>query len=89
MFGQAKKQLIDVSFIHERAISSIEANRKLRLVDITAEGAAWIGAAGEVCAGEHAISQRWSRALYLHPEDIDGIYFRCRHDLSRMSVAPI
>jgi hypothetical protein len=87
VFGQAKKLLVDLAFVHDRAISEIKPMRKLRLVDITGPGAAWIGAAGEVSAGDHAISQNWSRALFSHPNHVDGIYFRCRHDLSRMSIA--
>lgn len=79
--------MLDLNFVHARALSALHLSEKLRLVDITAQGAAWIGAAGEVAAGEHELSQEWSSQLYSHPENIDGIYYRCRHDGSRMSVA--
>lgn len=56
-------------------------------VDITGRGAAWISAAGEVSSGDHKLSQKWSRALYEHPEEVDGILYRCRHDQEKQSVA--
>jgi len=87
VFGQAREILLDLRFVHARALATLRLSGKVHLVDITAHGAAWIGAAGEVAAGEHGLSQKWSLQLYLHPENVDGIYYRCRHDNSRMSIA--
>lgn len=87
VFGQALEIVLDLDFIYERALSTLKVTRKLKLVDITGAGAAWISAAGEVSSGDHSLSQQWARALYLHPENIDGIVYRCRHDLSRLAVA--
>jgi hypothetical protein len=87
VFGQAREIVLDISFVYARALSLIRISKPVRLVDITGEGAAWIGAAGEVSAGDHALSQEWSRQLYLHPEKVDGIFYRCRHDSSRLSIA--
>jgi hypothetical protein len=87
VFGQALEIIIDLNFIHEHAISTLKLKRKVKFVDLTGPGAAWISAAGEVMSGDHALSQRWARELYSHPTRVDGILYRSRHDLARKSVA--
>lgn len=87
VFGQSRQILLNLSYIYARSLSILKPSRTLKLVDITAQGAAWIGAAGEVAAGDHALSQIWARELYLHPQKPDGILYRCRHDGSKCSVA--
>jgi hypothetical protein len=87
VFGQAKEVILDLSFVHSKSISTIEPSRSLRVVDLTGPGAAWLSAAGEVSAGNHPLSRRWSRALHQHPAKIDGIRYRCRHDQSKKSIA--
>lgn len=86
-FGDSAGNVVSRRSLQNRSISKLAILRELNLVDITAEGAAWLGAAGEITAGEHALSQLWSQALYRHPQAPDGLYYRARHDQSRISVA--
>jgi hypothetical protein len=69
-----------------RSISFLEC-RSLRLVDLTAAGLARIGADNRLCDGDHQLAQRWSLALWNHPDLIDGILYRARHDPSQECVA--
>lgn len=75
--------------LEERGMAEIVISRSepLRLVDLTDEGLARMGADDRLCTGEHAVAQIWSLALYLHPESPDGIWYPTRHDLSRRSAA--
>jgi hypothetical protein len=42
------------------------------LVDLTGAGLAYMGADTRLSAGEHRISQLWSRAFFDHPSRPDG-----------------
>ena len=57
------------------------------MVDLTGPGLARLGADERLCAGGHAVAQRWALALWTHPSRPDGLYFRARHDPSRFCVA--
>jgi hypothetical protein len=46
-----------------------------------------LGADARVSDGEHALAQRWALSLWKHPKQVDGIYYRARHDLSRYCAA--
>lgn len=70
-----------------RCLALVEPSDPLRLVDLTAEGLALIGADSRLFAGEHTVAQRWSEALWTHPEAPDGLLYRARRDPSRLSVA--
>ena len=37
--------------------------------------------------GDYEIAQQWSEALQDHPNNLDGIYYRSRHDPSRFCLA--
>ena len=70
-----------------RSISQLSCSRCLKLVDISGPGVVHIGADARLATGDHQVAQRWSRALWSHPSQIDGIYYRARHDLSQVCGA--
>lgn len=86
-FGQATGE----NLIEERELAARSLTRLhvvgARLVDLTGEGLARLGADNRLCDGDHATAQAWSRALHRHPARPDGIRFRARHDPERVSVA--
>jgi len=86
-FGKARRKEIDRVLLSERGIAVVSTSSILKLVDITGKGLAHVGAAGEVSAGDHVLSQNWSRAFYDHPQEPDGIYYCARHDLSKWCIA--
>jgi hypothetical protein len=81
------KNVIAEPELLSRGLARVRAKGVLRLVDLTAEGLARIGADNHLCTGPIAVSQRWSRALYSHPEQPDGICFRSRHNPELLCAA--
>jgi hypothetical protein len=76
------------SWLLERAWSTLEPMRPLHLVDLVLQQAA-LKIPGEVmsCAEEgYRHSQAWSRCFFEHPDAVDGILYRARHDLSLASA---
>lgn len=87
-FGQATgNNIVTQAELDQRSISSISNERPLVLVDLTGPGLARMGADARLLTGEHSVAQQWSRVLREHPEHPDGLYYRARHDPSRMAVA--
>ncbi len=65
-----------------------EGAAPLRLVDLTGSGLALVGANADLCScPDYGVPQRWSRALWSHPDQPDGILYRARHDPSLLSLA--
>ena len=80
-------RLVATSELEKRSISAIASNKDLVLLDLTGSGLARLGADNRLCDGPHEISQAWSRAIWGHPDGVDGIVFRARHDPERLSIA--
>jgi hypothetical protein len=70
-----------------RSISCLQNTRPLNLIDLTGPGLIKIGADGRLCDGDRQLAQRWALAFWQHPMQIDGIYYRARHDPSQYCVA--
>lgn len=87
-FGQdTGVRVIDETDLLARGLARIESSRPVRLVDLTGEGLARIGADARLLATDHTVSRRWSAALRDHHAKPDGIRYPRRHDPSRVSVA--
>jgi hypothetical protein len=80
-------RVITVSALHSRAVAEIHVQTPLRLVDLTGPGLAHIGADERLCSGEYTMAQRWSLALFRHPQKPDGLCYRSRHDPGRLCAA--
>ena len=71
-----------------RSIATVEVRRDLRLVPIHGSSLARLGVTAELASGgDYESSQLWSRALWEHSEQPDGILYRSRHDDSAFCVA--
>jgi hypothetical protein len=71
-----------------RGLALITPKRKLRLVDLRAQGLARMGADAELTSGpDRDLARRWARAIHDHPRQLDGILYRARHDPSRTCAA--
>jgi len=71
-----------------RSIATVQVRRDLRLVPIHGSNLARLGATAELAsASDYAASQLWSRALWGHIDQPDGILYRSRHDDSALCVA--
>jgi hypothetical protein len=75
------------AWLAARSWSRLAPLRALRLVDLVEQQPA-LGVSGEILAGlDYTLSQTWSRRFYEHPDRVDGILYRARHDLGRRSIA--
>ena len=71
-----------------RFIATVEVRRPLRVVPIHGPNLARLGMTSEgASGGDYASSQQWSRALWEHDDQPDGILYRSRHDDSALCVA--
>ena len=71
-----------------RSIATVEVRRDLRLVPIHGSSLARLGVTAELASGSgYERSQLWSRALWEHGDQPDGLLFRSRHDDSALSAA--
>jgi hypothetical protein len=86
-FGDIVPKTASLEFLTARGVATVSAHRELRLVDLAGPGLAQLGLDARICAGDHAISQEWSRALWAHPSRPDGIWYAARHDAGQRSVA--
>ncbi|MDQ6925623.1 MAG: RES family NAD+ phosphorylase [Candidatus Eremiobacteraeota bacterium] len=80
-------QLIPLATFDARALTEIESTRPLRLVAFVGPGLAAVGATAAVSHGPHEVARRWARALWAHPDQPDGLAYRCRHGDDALAVA--
>lgn len=90
-FGESRRPdgLISVALaaLERRCLAQIITTRSVALVDFTGSSLAQIGADARLCTGDYRVAQRWSAALWAHPSQPDGIYYRARHDPERYCIA--
>lgn len=87
-FGsQTGIRVISEAELSLRSMSRLETQQKLKLVDLTGAGLAKLGADGRLCTGDHHLAQQWAFELWQHPMQVDGIYYRARHDPSQYCAA--
>jgi hypothetical protein len=66
----------------------VEVRRDLRLVPLHGSSLARLGVTAELASGsDYVASQVWSRVLWEHKDEPDGILYRSRHDDSAFCVA--
>lgn len=80
-------RVITVSTLRSRGLVELQVRRALRLVDLTGPGLAQLGADQRLCTGDYRMAQRWSLALFRHPDASDGICYWSRHDPARLCAA--
>jgi hypothetical protein len=88
-FGQATGiSTVSVNSLTANPLVSISLSRPLRVIDFSASGGLTrAGADARLCSGDHALSRRWSLAVWRHPTNVDGIAYGCRHDPPRVALA--
>jgi hypothetical protein len=81
-------RILALDDLAERSIATVKLRRDLRLVPIHGPSLARLGVTAELATGnDYATSQLWSRALWEHHDQPDGILYRSRHDDSALCVA--
>lgn len=72
--------LLSERYLERRCMAKIRFAGPLKLVDLSGPGLAAIGADARLCSGDYRVAQRWSRALWCHPQQPDGILYLSRHN---------
>jgi hypothetical protein len=80
---------VGVGDLKSRCLTEFYPASPLVLVDLVSPGClARIGADSGLFAGSRAVAQRWSRAIYEHPDlPVHGIVYPARHNHTRSAVA--
>jgi hypothetical protein len=81
-------RILALDDLADRSVSTLEVRRELRLVAIYGSSLARLGVTAELASGSnYAAAQQWSRALWEHKDEPDGVLYRSRHDDSALCVA--
>jgi|NGEPerStandDraft_6_1074524.scaffolds.fasta_scaffold107749_1 hypothetical protein len=89
-FGQQTGvRSVGVGDLKNRCLTEFYPASPLLLVDLVSPGClARMGADSRLFAGSRAVAQRWSRAIYEHPDlPVHGIVYPARHNHTRSAVA--
>jgi hypothetical protein len=78
--------LVAQSELKARSLCRFTVMRDLRLVRLYGPSMSSIDATAAITAGHYAPSQRWSQAIWLHPESPDGILYRATHDNDKLAL---
>jgi hypothetical protein len=70
-----------------RAVTEIAVHRPLRLVDLSGDGLVLIGAHAGISSCPYDQVRPWSRALWAHPDQPDGLLYRARHNPQLTALA--
>jgi hypothetical protein len=73
--GNGPFRIVPRSFVYERALAVVFFERPLKLVDLTSSLARFGTSASEAASPDRQITQGWSRQLYEHPDQPDGILY--------------
>lgn len=79
--------LLSERYLEQRCVAKIRFAGRLRLVDLSGPGLAAIGADARLCVGDYRIAQLWSRAIWGHPQQPDGILYLSRHNPAILCAA--
>jgi hypothetical protein len=79
--------VLETADLAVRAISVARPLRDLRLAAMHGAGLHAAGATAACCSGPYAASRAWAAAVHAHPERMDGIRYRARHDDDGFAVA--
>jgi hypothetical protein len=76
------RRLIDTDFLSRKAYVRLRVRSELTLIKLAGPGLAILGATAEVVHGglPYDAPQAWSKTLFGHPVNADGIAYYARHD---------
>jgi hypothetical protein len=70
-----------------RSFAEVRVRRDLTMVNFADEGLFLLGADSSAADAEYRVTWAWSAAIHSHPQAVDGIRYRARHDNSGISYA--
>lgn len=85
---RSRFKYVDEAEIAESSLVTVKIIKSLTLLDITGSGLAKLGQTAYLTSSQsYTESQMFSRRIYEHPNKIDGIFYRTRHDPDRLGIA--
>ncbi len=66
--------------LKQRNLFKITSDRSLVIVDVWGVNLTKLGVDARVSSGSYEISRAWAKAIYEHPQKVDGICYHSRHD---------
>lgn len=69
--------------LRQRDLYAIDSHRPLVFADLTGSGLVKMGADARLSSGAYTVARQWAQATYKHPQRVDGIRCRSRHDDER------
>lgn len=82
-----KSRFLSADDLRGRAVAEIDIPRGLRLARLHSDGLGLMGTTAATSAGSMDSAQRWSQAIFRHPDGVDGIAYAVRHDNACIGVA--
>lgn len=59
----------------------------VNLFDATGANLSKIGTDAQLLTGKYTTTRKWTKRVMEHPQQVDGVLYRSRHDLDRLNVA--
>jgi hypothetical protein len=69
--------------LKQRNLYTIDSSHPLVFADLTGASLVKIGADARLSSGAYTVARIWAQAIYEHPQEVDGIRYRSRHDDER------
>ncbi|HEY0154588.1 MAG TPA: RES family NAD+ phosphorylase [Longimicrobium sp.] len=70
-----------------RSIAEVRVRRDLTVANFADAGLFKLGADSSAADADYQVTWAWSAAIHSHPQGVDGIRYRARHDNSGISYA--
>jgi hypothetical protein len=80
-------RLVRLSVLAGYSLLELRPARPLRLANLSGAALRQVSADARVTTGDHRIARRWALALWSHPQQPDGLYWRSRFDDDRYCIA--
>ena len=71
---------VSESVLRQRNLYAISCQRELVFADLTGSSLVKMGADTRLSSGAYTVARVWAQAIYDHPQGVDGIRYRSRHD---------
>ncbi|NJM00325.1 MAG: RES family NAD+ phosphorylase [Synechococcaceae cyanobacterium RM1_1_27] len=83
-FGRVhSRQIVEEKILKQRYLAQFDSDRPLQLVDLTGSGLVKIRSDARLTSGSYEMAPRWAKAIFNHPQGVDGIKYLSRLDNTR------
>lgn len=66
--------------LQQRNLFKLKSDRPLVIIDVWGVNLTKLGIDARVSSGDYQIARAWAKAIYHHPQKVDGICYHSRHD---------